>query len=167
LTVLVRPSILAAVSLPANGEPLSAARVSLAAVRPAEAAFGGLSILPWARSDAHASTSLTIHNVGPSPLAFRIVFLNPDGSLAGHTSPHVLSVGATQNLDLGQIVGSSGIQWSRGAVHVQWASREFTRLSAAATFHREPDEPAKSRRRAGPGRLRPSTVEPGRGAGHL
>lgn len=38
------------------------------------------------------------------------------------------------------ILGSSRIQWSRRAVHVQWASHEFTRMSAAATFHREPDE---------------------------
>ena len=27
-----------------------------------------------------------------------------------------------------------------GAVHLLWASHEFTRVSAAATYHREPDE---------------------------
>jgi hypothetical protein len=125
----------------ARGEPGSTAGVSLTAVRPAGVPFGGLSILPLAMSDAHASTSLTIHNVGPSPLAFRIVFFNPDGSLAGRTSPQVLSALATKSQDLSQFVGSAGIHWSRGAVHVQWASHEFTRVSAAATFHREPGEP--------------------------
>jgi hypothetical protein len=125
----------------ARGEPGSTAGVSLVAVRPAVVPFGGVSILPLAMSDAHASTSLTIHNVGPSPLAFRIVFFNPDGSLAGRTSPQVLSARATKSQDLSQFVGSSQIQWSRGAVHVQWASHGFTRMLAAATFHREPGEP--------------------------
>jgi hypothetical protein len=134
-------SQLNSIVLAARGEPGSAARVSVVAVRPAPVSFGGQSILPWAVSDVHASTSLTIHNVGPSPLAFRIVFFNPDGSLAGRTSPHVLSELATQSLDLSQLVGSSGIQWSRGAVHVQWASHAFTRVSAAATLHRVPVAP--------------------------
>src|SRR5262249_11336668 len=79
----------------ARGEPGSAAGVSLVAVRPAVVAFGGVSILPLAMSDAHASTSLTIHNAGASALAFRVVFFNPDGSLAGRTSPQVLSARAT------------------------------------------------------------------------
>ena len=125
----------------AKGQPGSTAGVSLAAVRPAGVPFGGLSILPFAMSDAHASTSLTIHNVGPSPLVFRIVFVNPDGSVAGRTSPQVLSALATRSQDLSQFLGSSQIHWSRGAVHVQWASHAFTRVSAAATFHREPGEP--------------------------
>lgn len=126
--------------LAARGAPGSAARVSVLAVRPAAVPFGGRSILPLAMSDAHQSTFLVIHNVGPSPLAFRIVFFNPDGSLAGRTGPQVLSAQATANLDLSQFVGSSRIPWSRGAVHLQWASHEFTRVSVAATYHREPDE---------------------------
>ena len=127
----------------ARGEAGSVVGVSVVAIRPAVVPFGGVSILPLAMSDAHASTSLTIHNVGPSPLAFRIVFFNPDGSLAGRTSPQVLSAWATKSQDLGQFVGRSQIQWSRGAVHVQWASRGFTRMEAAATFHREPGQPGR------------------------
>ena len=126
--------------LAAKGEPGSAARVASVAVRPAPVPFGGLSILPLAMSDTHASTSLVIHNVGPSPLAFRIAFFNPDGSLAGRTGPQVLAAQATKNLDLSQFVGSSLIAWSRGAVHLQWASPEFTRVSAVARFHRVPDD---------------------------
>ena len=122
----------------ARGMPGSAARVSVLAVRPAAVPFGGLSILPLAMIDARTGTALTVHNVGPAPLTLRILFFNPDGSLAGRTGPQELPAQATGSLDLSQLAGTSRIQWSRGAVHVQWASREFARLSAAATFHNLP-----------------------------
>jgi hypothetical protein len=124
--------------LQAVGSPGAAARVSVLALRPAPVPFGGLSILPLARSDARTGTALTVHNVGPAALAFRILFFQPDGRLAGRTGPQPLPAQATATLDLGQFVGSSRIQWSRGAVHVQWASHEFTRVSTTATFHSQP-----------------------------
>jgi hypothetical protein len=124
--------------LAAHGAPGAAARVSVLAVRPAPVPFGGLSILPLAMIDAQTSTAITVHNAGPAPLALRILFFHPDGRLAGRTGPQVLAAQATGSLDLGQLAGSSQIQWSRGAVHVQWASHGFTRVSAAATFHTQP-----------------------------
>jgi hypothetical protein len=131
--------------LAAAGPPRSAARVSILAVRPAVVPFGGVSILPSATiDDARTATFLVVHNAGPSPLGFRILFFRPDGSLAGRTAPHDLPAKAVENLDLSQIVGSSLIPWSRGAVHVQWASREFTRVSAAATFRNQPSDDGPS-----------------------
>jgi hypothetical protein len=126
--------------LAAAGTPGSTARVSVLALRPAVVPFGGVSILPLAMIDAQTAPFVVVHNAGPSLLAFRILFFRPDGSLAGRTAPHDLPAKAAENLDLSQIVGSSLIPWSRGAVHVQWASREFTRLSAVATFHSQPSD---------------------------
>lgn len=124
--------------LAARGEPGAAARASILAVRPAPVPFGGRSILPLAMIDAQTGTAIAVHNAGPAPLALRILFFNADGSLAGRTGPQVLPAQATGSLDLAQLAGSSRIQWSRGAVHVQWASHGFTRVSAAATFHTQP-----------------------------
>jgi hypothetical protein len=124
--------------LTARGAPGTAARVAVLAVRPAPVSFGGRSILPLAVVDAHTRTALTVHNAGPARLALRILFFHPDGSLAGRTGPQVLPAQATGSLDLGQLAASSGIQWSGGAVHVQWASHGFTRVSTAATRHTQP-----------------------------
>jgi hypothetical protein len=124
----------------ASGVPGSTARVSIVAVRPAAVPFGGRSILPWAVINAQTGTALTVHNVGLTPLTFRVVFFHPDGSLAGRSGPRALPARATANLDLSQLVGTSRLRWSRGAVHVQWASHGFTRVSTAATeVQREAD----------------------------
>src|SRR5262245_25886393 len=126
--------------LAALGAPGAAARVAVLALRPApEVPFGGRSILPLVVIDTHTGTALHVHNLGPAPAGFRILFFNPDGSLAGRSGPQVLPAQATGNLDLGQLAGSSRIRWSRGAVQVLWASHGFTRVSAVATFHNQPE----------------------------
>jgi hypothetical protein len=125
----------------AGGEPRSGARVSVLAIRPAQVAVGGRSILPWAWTDELTRSWLTIHNAGPSPMAVRIVFFHPDGTTAGESTPRILPVHATANLDLAAIARNLELGWTRGAVHVRWAARNFSRMSSVASeVHRERDE---------------------------
>jgi hypothetical protein len=126
--------------LTAAGTAGSGARAAVVAVKPAEVALGGRSILPWAWSDELTRTFLTIHNAGPSVMAARIVFFNPDGSLAGESLPHILPVHATINLDLKVLATNLGLTWVKGAVHVRWAARNFSQMSTVGIeVHREPD----------------------------
>ena len=113
----------------ARGAPGSAARFTVLAVRPADVPFGGRSLLPWAVTSALDRTFLTVHNVGPAEIAFRLVLFNPDGTPAGRSTPHVLASHATANLSLAAVAASVQPAWREGAVHVIWASRLFSRVS--------------------------------------
>jgi hypothetical protein len=124
----------------AGGIEGAAARVAVLALRPAPIAFGGRSVLPWAFTNTKTRTFMTVHNAGPANIAFRINFFNPDGSFAGRTAPRILSNFATVNIDLAAAATNLGLTWTMGAVHVQWGSRNFSRISTIGSeVHREPD----------------------------
>ncbi len=124
----------------ATGVRGAAARVAILAHRPIDAPFGGRSVLPWAAGSDTDRTIMTVHNAGPADIAFRLVLYAPDGTFAGRTAPRILPAHATVNVDLPTAAAGLGLNWRRGAVHVQWASRNFSRISTVArSEHREPD----------------------------
>jgi hypothetical protein len=124
----------------ATGAPGSAARVAVLALRPIDAPFGGRSVLPWAVANEVDRTVLNVHNAGPADVAFRLAFFLPNGAAAGRSAPRILAAHGTANVDLAAVAASLGLGWRRGAVHVQWASRGFSRISTVASMeHREPD----------------------------
>lgn len=120
----------------AGGQPGSAARVAFLAERPAAVFLGGLSILPWARVSQRVRTLLAVHNAGVAEVRFRIAFFNPDGSVAGRSAPQRLARHATLNLNLNEVSAALGLQWTRGAVHVDWAARGAALVSTVATEER-------------------------------
>jgi len=122
-----------------KGTPRAGLRFAVLAVRPAAVPQGGVSLLPGATADDRNQTLLTVHNAGPAPLAFRLVFYDANGTLAGRSAPRLLAAHATDNVDLGGAAAALGLSWTQGAVHVQWAARTFSRMSSVATeVHREP-----------------------------
>jgi hypothetical protein len=116
----------------ASGAPGSAVRVAVLAVRPLPVIIGGRSILPFAAISGNVKVAMVVHNAGPANIAFRLQLFNPDGSSAGLSDPHVLPGHATVSLDLATIAGALGSSWTRGSVHVRWASRGHARLSSVA-----------------------------------
>jgi hypothetical protein len=125
----------------AKGRPGSVARFTILALRPALVRFAGRSILPWAFLTPATKVYITAHNAGPSPMAFRVVFYNPDGSRAGRSEPRRLPAHATAAIDLANTASRLGLSWTRGAVHVHWVAPGYSRMSSVATeTHREPDE---------------------------
>lgn len=116
----------------ATGQPGSAARVTVLAVRPLPVVIGGRSVLPLASINPKVLIGMTVHNAGPAPIAFRIELFNADGSSAGLTSVRTLPGRATINLDLAGLAAALGSPWTRGAVHVRWASHGHARVSSVA-----------------------------------
>lgn len=124
----------------ATGVPGALARVAVLALRPIDAPFGGRSVLPWAFTSETDRTVMTVHNAGPADIAFRLVFFLPNGKTVGRSAPRILAAHSTANVDLAAAAASLGLAWRRGAVHVHWASRGFSRISTVASSeHREAD----------------------------
>ena len=115
------------------GSPGASARVTVLAVRPADVPFGGRSVLPWAVTTALERTVLTVHNVGPAEITFRLVLFQPDGALAGRSTPHVLPSHATANINIASLAAIVNPSWREGAVHVIWVSRLFSRVSTVGS----------------------------------
>lgn len=109
----------------AHGAPGSAARVSVVSVLD-ERRLSGSSVLPVGARGA--GTRLAIHNVGPSPVAYRLAFYDMDGTLAGHTAPAVLEphASAVRALDAG-----APTAWESGAVYVEWVARGVASVSVS------------------------------------
>lgn len=116
----------------ATGAPGSAVRVAVLAVRPLPVIVGGRSILPFAAVSGNVRVAMVVHNAGPANVVFRLQLFNPDGSSGGVSDPQVLPGRATISLDLATIAGALGSGWTRGSVHVRWASRGYARLSSVA-----------------------------------
>jgi len=66
----------------AQGSPGAGASFVVVALSPMP--IGGRSVLPWAWTDSLTKTFLTIHNAGPSNLAYRLTFLRSNGSEVCH-----------------------------------------------------------------------------------
>jgi hypothetical protein len=114
--------------LAANGESGSRARVHIAAIDQSIHRTEGLSVLPA----ADLQTFIVVHNAGPAPLAYRIVFYLPDGTEAGRTSAQRIESNGSELRALN--VAAQGINWNAGAVHILWGTLGTTIVSASATY---------------------------------
>ncbi|HEY7160773.1 MAG TPA: hypothetical protein VH815_05910 [Acidobacteriota bacterium] len=116
------------VIITARGTPGARARVHIVAIEPGPRRMEGLSVLPA----ADLLTFIVIHNAGPSPIAYRIIFYLPDGTEAGRTSAHRVEAHGSELRDLS--VAAQGMNWNVGAVHVLWGSLGQTIVSATASY---------------------------------
>lgn len=108
------------------------------ASRPVLQPFGGRSILTRAVASCHERTLLVLRNVGDAGIRYRLVWFGIDGSVVGRSDPRYLEKRAAIELDLGGEAHSMRFFWSGGAVHVEWVSETFSRMTATATVVRHP-----------------------------
>lgn len=119
------------VVLAARGEPGSRARVHIAAIDQSIHRLEGLSALPA----GDLQTFIVIHNAGPAPLAYRLVFYLPDGTEAGRTSTRRIEAHGSELRDVS--VAAQGMNWNVGAVHILWGTLGPTTVSATASYNVE------------------------------
>jgi hypothetical protein len=128
------------IAVTAGGQPGSAARVTIVALRPLPIVVGGRSVLPLASTLSFMADILFVHNAGPSDLVYRVELFHADGSTAGVTPPRLLAAHGTATVDINSTAAALNPAWVRGPVHVRWAARGFTRVSTTVReFRRAPD----------------------------
>lgn len=110
----------------AVGFPGATARIAIAALEPQTARLGGHSVLPA----GDLQTVLAIHNAGPNPIGYRIVFYLPDGTVAGESPARRIEPHGADLADLSVL--ASSIPWTQGPVHVEWGSLADTRVSVSS-----------------------------------
>lgn len=109
----------------AAGSPGATARIAIAALEPQSQRLGGQSVLPA----GDLQTVLAIHNVGPTPIGYRIVFYLSDGTVAGKSPARRIEPHGADLADLSVL--ASSIPWTQGPVHVVWGSLAETRVSVS------------------------------------
>ncbi len=103
-------------------------RFVVLAIEPSDTAVGGVDVLAYAFAGEQNDNFLSMHNPGRTPIFYRVLYFNKDGSVAGRTTVLRIPPKATDIQEIGQLAGINNIAWTDGAIHIKWASPRWNSL---------------------------------------
>ncbi len=115
-------------ALVSDGQVGDGFRFAIVAVEPSETAVGGVDVLGYAFAGEQNDNFLTMHNPGNSPIFYRVAYFHGNGELAGLTTVLRIPPKATDIQEVGRLAMMNNIPWTRGAIHIRWASPRWNSL---------------------------------------